>query len=74
MFSFEFNTQEDRQKVLDMGSLHIESNLFVIRPWWLFVEAKIEEIKRIQIWPIVKRLLVELWDEDGCVVELLECN
>lgn len=62
MFSFESDTMEDKQKFLDMG---IASNLFVIRPWQLFVEAEIEEMKTIPIWVIIKRLPIELWDEDG---------
>lgn len=54
MFSFEFNTIEDKQKVLDMGCFHIASNLFVIQPWHLFIEAEIEEMKTISIWEIIK--------------------
>lgn len=60
MFSFEFVTMEDKQKVLDMSYFLMASNIFVIRPWHLFVEVEIEEMKIIPIWVIIKRLPMEL--------------
>lgn len=48
-----------------MGCFHIASNLFVTRPWHFFVEVKIVEMKTIPIWAIIKRLPIELWDDDG---------
>lgn len=65
MLSFEFVTEEDRVRVLELGCLHIVSQLFVVRPWQLFVEAELEEMKTIPIWVIVKRFPMELWDEEG---------
>lgn len=56
---------KDKEKVLDMEWFHIASNLFIFRPWQLFVEAEIEEMKIIPIWVIVRRLPMELQDEDG---------
>lgn len=50
MFSFEFVSQEERERVLELGCLHIASQLFVMIPCQLFVEANLEEIKMIPIW------------------------
>lgn len=65
MLSFEFVTEEDRLRVLELGCLHIASQLFVVRAWQLFMEAEIEEMKTIPIWVIFKRFPMELWDEEG---------
>lgn len=48
MYSFEFCTDDDRNKVLEIGCPHIACKLFVVRPWQLFVEAKLEEMKQYQ--------------------------
>lgn len=49
MFSFEFGTEEDRLKVLEIGCIHIASQWFVVRPWQLFFEADLEDMKTIPI-------------------------
>lgn len=54
MFSFEFKTMDEKQNVLDMVCFRIASNLFVIKPWHFFVQAKIEEMKTNPIWVIIK--------------------
>ncbi|KAF5195235.1 hypothetical protein FRX31_015178, partial [Thalictrum thalictroides] len=65
MFTFEFSNEDDRKAVLDIGSFHVASQLFVVRPWKLFVEAETEELKTIPIWVLFKKLPIELWDRKG---------
>ncbi|KAF5199887.1 hypothetical protein FRX31_010524 [Thalictrum thalictroides] len=54
MFSFQFSSDEDRKQVLEMGSLHIASQLFILRPWKLFVEAEFNDLKTIPVWVVMK--------------------
>lgn len=63
-FSFEFS-EEDREKVLEVGCFNIASQLFIVRPWQLFVEAELEDMQTIPIWVIFKKFPIELWDEEG---------
>ncbi|KAF5202725.1 hypothetical protein FRX31_007689, partial [Thalictrum thalictroides] len=65
MFSFEFRSEEDRKQVLEMGSLHIASQLFILRPWKLFIEAEFSDLKTIPIWVVMKKFPMELWDDEG---------
>lgn len=51
-------------KVLEIGCIHIESQVFVVWPWHLFVKTELEEMKTIPIWVIFKRFPMELWDEE----------
>ncbi|KAF5181693.1 hypothetical protein FRX31_028719 [Thalictrum thalictroides] len=64
-FTFEFANEVDKQKVLDMGSFHMASRLFVIQPWKLFHEADLQELKTIPIWVVFKKFPLEIWDEEG---------
>ncbi|KAF5190375.1 hypothetical protein FRX31_020038, partial [Thalictrum thalictroides] len=50
---------------LGVGSLHIASQLFILRPWKLFVEAEFNDLKTIPIWVVMKRFPMELWDDEG---------
>ncbi|KAF5181014.1 hypothetical protein FRX31_029400, partial [Thalictrum thalictroides] len=65
MFSFQFSSDEDRKQVLEMGSLHIASQLFILRPWKLFVEAEFNDLKTIPVWVVMKKFPMELWDDEG---------
>ncbi|KAF5199969.1 hypothetical protein FRX31_010444, partial [Thalictrum thalictroides] len=65
MFSFQFRSEEDRKAVLEMGSLHIASQLFILRPWKLFIEAEFNDLKTIPIWVVMKKFPMELWDDEG---------
>ncbi|KAF5176005.1 hypothetical protein FRX31_034406 [Thalictrum thalictroides] len=38
-FTFKFGNDEEKRSVLEIGSFHIASQLFIVRPWKLFVEA-----------------------------------
>ncbi|KAF5188199.1 hypothetical protein FRX31_022213, partial [Thalictrum thalictroides] len=71
MFSFEFRSEEDRKQVLEMGSLHIASQLFILRPWKLFIEAEFNDLKTIPIWVVMKKFPMELWDDEGWVASKL---
>ncbi|KAF5196916.1 hypothetical protein FRX31_013498 [Thalictrum thalictroides] len=48
-----------------MGSLHIASQLFILRPWKLFVEAEFNDLKTIPVWVVMKKFPMELWDDEG---------
>ncbi|KAF5200466.1 reverse transcriptase [Thalictrum thalictroides] len=65
LFTFDFANEDDRKVVLDIGSFHVACQLFVVRPWKLFVEAETEELKTIPIWVLFKKLPIELWDRKG---------
>ncbi|KAF5186680.1 Rna exonuclease [Thalictrum thalictroides] len=65
MFTFKFESEEDRSSVLEKGSLHIASQLVVIRPWKPFVETEGEELKTIPIWVLFKNFPMDLWDAKG---------
>ncbi|KAF5196945.1 hypothetical protein FRX31_013469 [Thalictrum thalictroides] len=65
IFSFQFSSDEDRKQVLEMGSLHIASQLFILRPWKLFVEAEFNDLKTIPVWVVMKKFPMELWDDEG---------
>ncbi|KAF5177666.1 hypothetical protein FRX31_032747, partial [Thalictrum thalictroides] len=56
---------DDRKQVLELGSLHIASQLFILRPRKLFVEAEFNDLKTIPIWVVMKRFPMELWDDEG---------
>lgn len=55
MYSFEPLIKEDRLKVLELRCFHIASQLFIVRPWQLFVEVELEEMKNRTIWVFFKR-------------------
>ncbi|KAF5187780.1 hypothetical protein FRX31_022633, partial [Thalictrum thalictroides] len=55
----------DRKQGLEMGSLHIASQLFILRPWKLFIEAEFSDLKTIPIWVVMKKFPMELWDDEG---------
>ncbi|KAF5194179.1 Rna exonuclease, partial [Thalictrum thalictroides] len=65
MYSFKFMNDDDRKRVLELGSLHITSQLFILRPWKLLVEAEFNDLKTIPIWVVMKRFPMELWDDEG---------
>ncbi|KAF5194502.1 hypothetical protein FRX31_015911 [Thalictrum thalictroides] len=65
IYSFKFMSDDDRKQVLEMGSLHIASQLFILRPWKLFVEAKFNDLNTIPVWVVMKRFPMELWDDEG---------
>ncbi|KAF5177446.1 hypothetical protein FRX31_032965 [Thalictrum thalictroides] len=59
-FTFEFNNEDDRRRVLDTGSFHIASKLFIIEPWEVFHEAEINDLKTIPIWVILENFPLEM--------------
>ncbi|KAF5180774.1 hypothetical protein FRX31_029640 [Thalictrum thalictroides] len=58
-------SEEDRKQILEMGSLHITSLLFILRPWKLFIEDEFSDLKTIPIWVLMKKFSMELWDDEG---------
>ncbi|KAF5206668.1 hypothetical protein FRX31_003744 [Thalictrum thalictroides] len=58
-------SEEDRKQVLEMGSLHIASQLFILRPWKLSIKAEFSDLKTIPIWVVMKKFPMELWDDEG---------
>ncbi|KAF5208173.1 hypothetical protein FRX31_002240 [Thalictrum thalictroides] len=65
MYFFKFMNDDDRKQILELGSLHIASQLFILRPWKLFVEAEFNDLMTIPIWVVMKRFPMELWDDEG---------
>ncbi|KAL5706225.1 hypothetical protein ACHQM5_024423 [Ranunculus cassubicifolius] len=64
-FSFEFESDEDKQVAIDMGNFHIASQVFLVRQWEPFVEADINNLKTIPIWILLKNYPMEMWDDEG---------
>ncbi|KAF5199868.1 Rna exonuclease [Thalictrum thalictroides] len=65
IFPFKFENEEDMSNVVEMGSFHVASQLCIIRPWKLFLEDEVREMKTIPIWVILKQFPLELWDNEG---------
>ncbi|KAF5199373.1 hypothetical protein FRX31_011039 [Thalictrum thalictroides] len=65
MFTFKFGSEEEKGIVLEIGSFHVASQLFIVRPWKLFVVAEMKEMKIVPIWVILKGYPMELWDRKG---------
>lgn len=64
-YVFRFTHEEDRTRVLEIGSVHIVSKLFLIRPWTPFIEQQIESIKTVPIWMILRGVPLHLWNASG---------
>ncbi|KAL5724191.1 hypothetical protein ACHQM5_007483 [Ranunculus cassubicifolius] len=64
-FSFEFDDENDRAQALEYGNFHIASQIFLVRPWKLFVEADLKNLETLPIWVIFKNMPEELWDKKG---------
>ncbi|KAL5714608.1 hypothetical protein ACHQM5_016544 [Ranunculus cassubicifolius] len=64
-YSFEFENEDDRAQALEMGNFHIASQLFLVRPWKLFVEADLKNMETLPIWVLFKKVPEELRDDDG---------
>ncbi|KAF6139263.1 hypothetical protein GIB67_021473 [Kingdonia uniflora] len=65
LFLFKFTNDEDREKVLELGSQHIANRLFVIRPWCLNIEKEITNLRIIPIWVILRKIPNYLWNPEG---------
>lgn len=65
IFLFEFDLAEDRITAIEQGSVFISSRLFLIRPWHLFVEQDIQEMKTFPIWLNLKNIPIHLWNAKG---------
>ncbi|KAF5188934.1 Zinc knuckle (CCHC-type) family protein [Thalictrum thalictroides] len=64
-FTFEFKNEDDRRRVLDTGSVHIAGKMIITRPWEVFHEVDINELKTIPIWVILQNLPLEMWNNKG---------
>ncbi|KAF6137402.1 hypothetical protein GIB67_036439 [Kingdonia uniflora] len=53
-YFFRFGNDEDRERVLEMGSFHLASRMFILRPWRPFIEFEPTEVSFIPIWVILK--------------------
>ncbi|KAF6171753.1 hypothetical protein GIB67_007274 [Kingdonia uniflora] len=65
LYFFKFHNEEDRAKVLELGSQHVASRPFVIREWRPFIEYEPIELKTIPLWVIFKEILEQFWNSDG---------
>lgn len=64
-FIFKFRSEEDREKVLNWGPLHIASRLFIIRPWRPFIEEDATALSSIPIWVNLRNVPLIFWDPQG---------
>ncbi|KAL5697239.1 hypothetical protein ACHQM5_030902 [Ranunculus cassubicifolius] len=64
-FCFDFKDPNERRAALEMGSLHIASQLFYIQEWKPFIEAELQELKTIPLWVIIHEFPEELRNEKG---------
>ncbi|KAF6138505.1 hypothetical protein GIB67_022539 [Kingdonia uniflora] len=65
LFLFTFCNEEDKEKVLELGSQHAANRLFVIRPWSLHIEKEIINLSTIPIWIILRKVPKYLWNPEG---------
>lgn len=64
-FLFKFSHEDDRKMVLELGSVHIRSKLFLIPPWTPFIEQQIGCIKFGPVWMILRDVPLHLWNATG---------
>lgn len=50
---FEFKKDEDRKKVLKVGSFYISGCLLTLRPWSNMIESLIVSIRTVPIWVLI---------------------
>ncbi|PIA60807.1 hypothetical protein AQUCO_00300377v1 [Aquilegia coerulea] len=65
LYYFKFSAIEDRERVLDEGSLQLAGKLFIIRPWTREVENSRGMIKSVPIWVKMSRVPKDLWNPKG---------
>ncbi|KAF5204037.1 hypothetical protein FRX31_006377, partial [Thalictrum thalictroides] len=65
MFYFKFVDEEERQNVLEFGSIYIGGKLFVIRQWTKEVEMHKSKVSTLPIWIKVYHIPKELWSPKG---------
>ncbi|KAL5729187.1 hypothetical protein ACHQM5_002168 [Ranunculus cassubicifolius] len=65
LYYFTFFNKEDRDKVLQQGSIHISTKLFVIRPWSPDIEKDRNSIKSIPLWVKFTKLPKQIWNGKG---------
>ncbi|KAF5192618.1 hypothetical protein FRX31_017795 [Thalictrum thalictroides] len=58
-------SEDDRRDVLEKGLFFIASQLFVVRPWKVFIESECEEMKTLLIWVLLKKFLMGMLDSKG---------
>ncbi|XP_026421346.1 uncharacterized protein LOC113317443 [Papaver somniferum] len=64
-FLFKFSHEDDRKMVLELGSVHIGSKLFLIRPWTPFIEQQLGCIKSVLVRMILRDIPLHLWNATG---------
>lgn len=64
-FIFEFKEDEDRRKVLELGSFDISKCLFFVRPWSSLTESTIASVRTIPIWVLIYDVPLHMWDIEG---------
>lgn len=65
IFIIEFDLEEDKVIAMEIGSVFISGRLFVIRPWHLFIEHSVQEMKTIPIWLNLYNIPTHLWNVKG---------
>ncbi|KAF6153373.1 hypothetical protein GIB67_003563 [Kingdonia uniflora] len=64
-YFFRFGNDEDRERVLEMGSFHLASRMLIIRPWRHFIEFEPTEVSSIPIWVILKDVPDQFMNDEG---------
>lgn len=64
-FLFKLAQEEDKVKVLDLGSVFIAKKLFLIRPWSIALEQNLDAITSFPVWMNLRKVPLYLWIELG---------
>ncbi|KAF9586869.1 hypothetical protein IFM89_039918 [Coptis chinensis] len=65
LFYFKFSNSDDRNKVLETGSVYISGRCFVISKWSQDIERRRNLVQLIPIWVNLHNAPKELWTDDG---------
>ncbi|XP_026438033.1 uncharacterized protein LOC113336298 [Papaver somniferum] len=65
IFLLEFDLVEDKISAMEKGFVFISNRLFLIRPWHLFIEQEIQEMKTFPIWLNLMNIPIHLWNAKG---------
>ncbi|XP_026451813.1 uncharacterized protein LOC113352177 [Papaver somniferum] len=63
MFIFDFNSEEERIRALEIGSMFISNRLFIVKP--RTVEQEIAELKSVLVWMNFRNVPLFMWNNKG---------
>ena len=65
IFYFRFDSPEDRQTALDLGSFVMKDKMFIVRPWSKEMEEGKGHVYRLPIWVKIHNIPTRLWNPKG---------